>query len=79
MSRSSLFVALLHAPRVVLAGVAAMIIATSAQAQLPVARLSTVFPAGGKAGASFDLKKYNDTVISFGSPPVKYVRELMGL
>ena len=24
-------------------------------------------------------KKYNDTVISFGSPPVKYVRELMGL
>ncbi len=32
-----------------------------------------------KAGASFDLKKYNDQVISFGSPPVKYVRELMGL
>jgi uncharacterized protein (DUF885 family) len=32
-----------------------------------------------KAGASFDLRKYNDTVLSFGSPPVKYVRELMGL
>src|SRR5438445_5025852 len=31
------------------------------------------------AGASFDLKKYNDQVISFGSPPVKYVPELMGL
>ncbi len=32
-----------------------------------------------KAGEGFDLRKYNDTVISFGSPPVKYVRELMGL
>ena len=35
--------------------------------------------AKAKAGASFDLKKYNDQVISFGSPPVKYVREMMGL
>jgi uncharacterized protein (DUF885 family) len=32
-----------------------------------------------KAGASFDQKKYNDQVISYGSPPVKYVRESMGL
>ena len=32
-----------------------------------------------KLGKDFDLKKYNDQVISFGSPPVKYVRELMGL
>jgi uncharacterized protein (DUF885 family) len=32
-----------------------------------------------KAGASFDQKKYNDQVISYGSSPVKYVRELMGL
>lgn len=32
-----------------------------------------------KAGNAFDLQKYNDTVISFGNPPVKYVRELMGL
>src|SRR6058998_421740 len=32
-----------------------------------------------KAGASFDQKKYNDQVISYGSPSVKYVRELMGL
>ena len=30
-------------------------------------------------GKNFDLKKYNDEVISYGSPPVKYVRELMGL
>src|SRR5436305_9172594 len=30
-------------------------------------------------GAKFDLKKYNDTVVSFGSPPVKYVREMSGL
>lgn len=32
-----------------------------------------------KLGKEFDLKKYNDQVISYGSPPVKYVRELMGL
>jgi len=32
-----------------------------------------------KWGKDFDLKKYNDQVISYGSPPVKYVRELMGL
>src|SRR6185437_2511378 len=28
--------------------------------------------AKAKAGSAFDLKKYNDTVLSFGSPPVKY-------
>jgi uncharacterized protein (DUF885 family) len=32
-----------------------------------------------KLGKDFDLKKYNDQEISYGSPPVKYVRELMGL
>jgi uncharacterized protein (DUF885 family) len=32
-----------------------------------------------KWGAAFNLKKYNDTVISFGSPPVKFVRQEMGL
>jgi uncharacterized protein (DUF885 family) len=32
-----------------------------------------------KLGDTFDLKKYNDEVLSYGSPPVKYVRELMGL
>jgi uncharacterized protein (DUF885 family) len=35
--------------------------------------------AKARAGVSFDLKKYNDSVLSFGSPPVKYVRELLGL
>ncbi len=35
--------------------------------------------AKAKAGASFDLRKYNDSVLSFGSPPAKYVRELLGL
>ena len=30
-------------------------------------------------GDQFNLKKYNDQAISYGSPPVKYVRELMGL
>ncbi|HYJ07170.1 MAG TPA: DUF885 domain-containing protein [Chthoniobacterales bacterium] len=35
--------------------------------------------AKAKAGGTFDLRKYNDTVLSFGSPPAKYVRELMGL
>jgi len=32
-----------------------------------------------KIGEKFELKKYNDTVLSFGSPPAKYVRELMEL
>ena len=60
------------------------------RARLTSAQLSTYFvgvsehldlreKAKAKAGASFDLKKYNDQVISYGSPPVKYVRELMGL
>src|SRR5438874_766066 len=30
-----------------------------------------------KLGNDFNLKKYNDQVISYGSPSVKYVRELM--
>ena len=28
-------------------------------------------------GKSFTLRRYNDTVLSYGSPPVKFVRELM--
>jgi len=28
-------------------------------------------------GKSFALKRYHDTVLSFGSPPMRYVRELM--
>ncbi len=35
--------------------------------------------AEAKAGESFDLKEYNDSVLSFGSPPAKYVRELLRL
>src|SRR5256885_5316425 len=35
--------------------------------------------AKARDGTAFNLKNYNDPVISFGSPPVKYVRELMGL
>lgn len=31
-----------------------------------------------KLGANFNLKKYHDTVLSFGSPPVKYVRQELG-
>src|SRR5437773_3425530 len=60
------------------------------RARLTSAQLSTYFvgvtehldlrdKAKAKAGMSFDLKKYNDQLISQGSPPVKYVRELMGL
>jgi len=60
------------------------------RARLTSAQLSTYFigvtehlelreRAKAKAGAAFDLKKYNDQVLSYGSPPVKYVRELMGL
>ncbi len=35
--------------------------------------------AKAKLGDKFDLKKYNDEVLNYGSPPVKYVREMMGL
>ncbi|PYM03257.1 MAG: DUF885 domain-containing protein [Verrucomicrobia bacterium] len=60
------------------------------RARLSSAQLSTYFVgvaeqldlrdrAKARDGTAFNLKNYNDTVISFGSPPVKYVRELMGL
>ena len=60
------------------------------RARLTSAQLSTYFvgvsehldlraAAQKKFGKDFDLEKYNDQVISYGSPPVKYVRELMGL
>jgi uncharacterized protein (DUF885 family) len=60
------------------------------RARLTSAQLSTYFVGATehldlraadekKLGNDFDLKKYNDQVISYGSPPVKYVRELMGL
>src|SRR5213596_1528510 len=65
-------------------------VATWKRARLTSAQLSTYFvgvtehldlrnSAKKKAGPSFDQKKYNDQVISYGSPSVKYVRELMGL
>ncbi|HEX8898941.1 MAG TPA: DUF885 domain-containing protein [Chthoniobacterales bacterium] len=60
------------------------------RARLSSSQLSTYFvgvtehlalreQAKARDGAKFDLKKYNDTVVSYGSPPVKYVREMMGL
>jgi uncharacterized protein (DUF885 family) len=30
-----------------------------------------------RAGGAFDLKDYHDKVLSFGSPPVRFVRELL--
>jgi uncharacterized protein (DUF885 family) len=58
------------------------------RARLTSAQLSTYFVGATehldlraaeqkKLGDEFNLKKYNDKVISYGSPPVKYVRELM--
>ncbi len=58
------------------------------RARLTSAQLSTYFVgvsehldlregAKKKLGGQFDLKKYDDQVISYGSPPVKYVRELL--
>jgi uncharacterized protein (DUF885 family) len=60
------------------------------RARLTSAQLSTYFVGATehldlraaeqkKLGDDFNLKKYNDHVISYGSPPLKYVRELMGL
>src|SRR5881398_1938668 len=59
------------------------------RARLTSAQLSTYFVGATehldlraaeqkKLGDQFNLKKYNDQVISYGSPPVKYVRELLG-
>src|SRR5213083_3767248 len=58
------------------------------RARLTSAQLSTYFVGAtehldlraaeqNKLGNDFNLKKYNGQVISYGSPPVKYVRELM--
>jgi uncharacterized protein (DUF885 family) len=58
------------------------------RARLTSAQLSTYFVGATehldlraaeqkKLGDQFNLKKYNDQVISYGSPPVKYVRELL--
>jgi uncharacterized protein (DUF885 family) len=58
------------------------------RAQLTSAQLPTYFvgfqehralrsEAQQRAGTAFDLKRYHDTVLSFGSPPVSYVRALM--
>jgi uncharacterized protein (DUF885 family) len=30
-----------------------------------------------RAGASFNLKRYHDQVLSYGSPPVRFARQLM--
>jgi len=60
------------------------------RARLSSSQLSTYFvgvtehlamreQAKARDGANFNLKKYNDTVLSYGSPPVKYVREMLGL
>jgi uncharacterized protein (DUF885 family) len=60
------------------------------RARLTSAQLSTYFVGATehldlraaeqkKLGKDFNLRKYNDQGISYGSPPVKYVRELMGL
>jgi uncharacterized protein (DUF885 family) len=57
------------------------------RAELTSAQLSTYFvgyqehadmrtEAERRAGERFDLKAYHDKVLSFGSPPVRFVREL---
>jgi uncharacterized protein (DUF885 family) len=58
------------------------------RAQLTSAQLSTYFvgyqehadlraEAERRAGAKFDLRAHHDQVLSFGSPPVRFVRALM--
>jgi uncharacterized protein (DUF885 family) len=58
------------------------------RAQLTSAQLSTYFvgyqehadmraEAERRAGAKFDIRRYHDTVLSFGSPPVRFVRALL--
>jgi uncharacterized protein (DUF885 family) len=58
------------------------------RAQLSSTQLSTYFvgyqehsdmraEAERRAGGKFDARRYHDTVLSFGSPPVRFVRELL--
>jgi uncharacterized protein (DUF885 family) len=58
------------------------------RAQLTSAQLPTYFvgaqehmalraEAQGKAGAAFVMKEYHDRLLSFGSPPVRFARQLM--
>ena len=58
------------------------------RAQLSSTQLSTYFvgyqehadmraEAERRAGAGFDLRRYHDGVLAFGSPPVRFVRELL--
>jgi uncharacterized protein (DUF885 family) len=58
------------------------------RAQLTSAQLPTYFvgvqeqldlrkAVEAREGAKFEQKRYHDTVLSFGAPPTKYVRELM--
>ena len=58
------------------------------RAQLTSAQLSVYFvgaqehfalraEAEQRAGAAFDLREYHDKVLSFGAPPVRFVRELL--
>jgi uncharacterized protein (DUF885 family) len=58
------------------------------RAQLTSAQLPTYFvgvqeqfdtraAVEAREGASFDLKRYHDRVLSYGAPPVRFVRELM--
>ncbi len=60
------------------------------RARITSAQLSTYFVgvsewldlrarAQAKEGKAFDAKKFNNEALSFGSPPVKYIRQLMGL
>lgn len=60
------------------------------RARLTSTQLSTYFvgtveqddlraAAEAKEGAAFNLKRYHDTVLSFGTPPTKFVRQEMGL
>jgi len=60
------------------------------RAQLSSAQLSTYYVGNmeingirrdyqKKAGENFDLRRFHDKLLSFGSPPPKYARELMGL
>ncbi len=60
------------------------------RARISSAQLSTYFigvsewldlrtRAQAQAGKDFAAKKFNDTALSFGSPPVKYIRQELGL
>src|SRR5687767_14712152 len=66
MSRSAFSLSRMFRSALPLAGVALLLLADSALAQLPAAKLQSIFPSGGKAGSTLEVT-INGTDLDDGS------------